>query len=363
MKKTDKYLILIILFTCITALISGMWSGLGRMGWQLPRIVPEPILHHGPLMVSGFLGTLISLERAKGLGSTPAYLSPLLTGFGAVLLLTGVPGELSKLLITVGSAGLIIIFLFLLNIQFNIHTLVMAAGSVLWFVGNVLWLVDIPVPGFIGWWISFLVVTIAAERLELARIVSNSRGAQRSFFIATSLLVAGTFITLGDTVSGMRITGLGMVALMLWLLRYDIARRTIFSKGLSRFMAASLLSGYVWLGTGGLISCISASTSGPLYDAVLHAVFLGFVFSMIFAHAPVILPAVTESRVIYVPVFYIHLVLLHITLAVRVGGDLWGRADIRNIGGFLNVIVIFVFIINTVYSVYSARLPDHKIKQ
>lgn len=353
MKKINKYLILTILFTCVTALLSGMLGGLKRMGWQLPGFGSDVVIYHGPLIISGFLGTLISLERAKGLGSTPAYLSPLLTGCGTILLLTGLSRELSILMITAGSFGLILIFLFLLKIQFNIHGLIMAAGALFWFTGNILWLLNTPAPDFIAWWISFLVITIAAERLELSRIVSNSGRARWSFLIANSVLIAGTFSTLTDTVVGMRLSGSGMVLLGIWLLTCDIARRTVFSKGLSRFMAISLLSGYGWLVTGGLIAAITGSTSGFLYDAMLHSVFLGFVFSMIFAHAPVILPAVTGARVSYMPTFYIHLVLLHFSLGVRVAGDLLGLSDIRSIGGLLNVIVIFIFIFNTAFSVYS----------
>lgn len=39
-------------------------GGLIRLGWQLPALTPSLALAHGPLMISGFLGTLITLERA-----------------------------------------------------------------------------------------------------------------------------------------------------------------------------------------------------------------------------------------------------------------------------------------------------------
>jgi hypothetical protein len=54
------------------------------------------------------------------------------------------------------------------------------------------------------------------------------------------------------------------------------------------------------------------------YDAALHAFFIGFVFSMVFGHAPVILPAVLRVRYPYHPVLYAPLVLLHASLALRV---------------------------------------------
>ena len=45
--------------------------------------------------------------------------------------------------------------------------------------------------------------------------------------------------------------GLALAALLglaIWLMAFDIARRTIAASGLSRYMAACLLAGYAWLG-------------------------------------------------------------------------------------------------------------------
>jgi hypothetical protein len=56
-----------------------------------------------------------------------------------------------------------------------------------------------------------------------------------------------------------------------------------------------LIAGYFWLAAGGLLWILFAQffSTGPYYDAMLHAIFLGFVFSMIFADAPIILPTIT----------------------------------------------------------------------
>ncbi len=62
--------------------------------------------------------------------------------------------------------------------------------------------------------------------------------------------------------------------------------------------------------------------AGPLYDAVLHAVFVGFVFSMIFGHAPIIFPSVLGRPIPYRSFFYVHAALLHAALAARLVGDL-----------------------------------------
>jgi hypothetical protein len=85
------------------------------------------------------------------------------------------------------------------------------------------------------------------------------------------------------------VAGAGCLAIALWLLRFDIARKTIRQKGLPRFAATCLLSGYVWLGVSGLLGLLQGAViAGPRYDAFLHTVLIGFVISMIFGHAPII---------------------------------------------------------------------------
>ena len=122
---------------------------------------------------------------------------------------------------------------------------------------------------------------------------------------------------------GVRALGVGLIALTWWLARHDVARRTVRQRGLTRFMAVSLLGGYVWLGVGGAIAAVTGvAMPGVLYDALLHAVFVGFVMSMVFAHAPIIFPAVLGLPLAYRPSFYLHVGVLHVSLIVRVVGDL-----------------------------------------
>lgn len=98
-----------------------------------------------------------------------------------------------------------------------------------------------------------------------------------------------------------------------------------------------------------------------IYDAILHALFLGFVFSMIFGHAPVIVSAVLNLPITYKQRFYVHLALIHLTLILRILGDLCGWAVGREAGGFLNVLVILLFLANTGSSVYSSLGKTNEI--
>jgi len=73
------------------ALLSALAGGLARLGWPLPVSAPL-VAFHGPLMVAGFLGTVIGLERAVALGRSWAYGGPIASGLGALALAAGVPG-------------------------------------------------------------------------------------------------------------------------------------------------------------------------------------------------------------------------------------------------------------------------------
>src|SRR5512139_3708010 len=88
-----------LLFLSILALLFALWAGLLRMGWAWPVLRPTLPMSHGPLMVSGFFGTLIALERAVALNRRWAYLGPLCSGVGGILLILGVKGVLPPLLL------------------------------------------------------------------------------------------------------------------------------------------------------------------------------------------------------------------------------------------------------------------------
>jgi hypothetical protein len=153
------------------------------------------------------------------------------------------------------------------------------------------------------------------------------------------------------------LSGIGLIALALWLLRYDMAWRTVSQPGLPRFMAVCLLSGYLWLGIGGVLWLAFADwfTAGPYYDAMLHTIFLGFVFSMIFAHAPIIFPSITGMPMPFSQEFYAHFALLYFSLLVRVVGDISAWMLLRKWGGLLNVLALLLFLINNVRAVRRGR--------
>jgi metal-sulfur cluster biosynthetic enzyme len=332
-----------------TSLASGVLAGLARMGWAVPLPAAQLALLHGPLMVCGFLGTVIGLERAVALGYRWAYAGPLLTGLGGVAILLGFPLPVGAAAIVLGSAVLLCGTILILLRQRELFMVTMALDAFSWLAGNLLWLTGSAVQGVVALWINFLVLTIAGERLELTRFLPPSAKAKRIFAVILATLLAGGLLS-GASV-GLAMYGIGLLGLALWLLRQDIARRTVKEQGLTRFTAVCLLSGYAWLTIGSIMLLAAGGLSGPTYDAVLHAVLIGFVFSMVFGHAPIIFPAVVRVRMPYHWTFYLPLLALHASLLMRITGDGLMLPELRNLGGLLNAVALILFILSTVSSV------------
>src|SRR5690606_5286787 len=183
-----------------------------------------------------------------------------------------------------------------------------------------LWLAGVAIPFLTPAMAAFLTLTIVGERLELARVspVVNERVERLAFGCGIALAVLALAAPLWPIV-GFPLFGAAMLTLVIWLFRYDVATRLVNSTGLARYMAVCLLVGYAWLLVAGGIWLVAGPvTSGPAYDAALHSVFLGFVMSMIMAHAPVILPAVIRRPLPYRWFLYLPVALLHASLVVRV---------------------------------------------
>lgn len=334
----------------VLALLGALVGGLVRLGWAVPTLGLPVAAAHGPLMVSGFLGTLIALERAVALQRRVAVLVPLATGLGALMLLGGSP-RAGALVALVGAAGLLGGTLALARRQTALVTAVMGLGAAAWVVGQALWCLGWSVHRVTAWWAAFLVLTIAGERQELSRLVAVPGKAHAAFMVAVGAVAAGPAVALLEAAAGARLLGAGLLALALWLGRWDVARRTVGQPGLPRYVAAALLSGYVWLGASGLLFlAVGAVAAGPRYDAALHALFVGFVFAMVLGHAPVVLPAVVGRAVRITAASWGLLGALHLGLALRVGGDLLGWAPGRRWGGLLNALTVLGFFAVTALS-------------
>lgn len=335
------------------ALIVGVLAGLWRLAWPVPAVaVGAP---HGVLMLCGFFGTLIGLERAVAIGARWTYLGPLASASGAVLTIAGAPPLPTQILFLTGGAVLVAASLVGQRLQPALHSRVLTLGAACWPAGVLAWLAGLPLAQATAAWIAFLVVTVAGERLELSRVLPPSPAMTRLFRGLMALLIFGAAATLAGLAAGAALLGASLFLLALWLARQDVARRTVKGRGLTRYIALCLLSGYVWLGIGGLAYAAAGLAPGSAgFDAALHALLVGFVFSMVFGHAPIILPAVIRLKLPFHRGFYLPLALLHASLALRLAGDAAGDFALRAAGGLGNGVAIGLFLLTVLGTALAA---------
>ena len=332
----------------------GVGAGLARLGLGVPALAASAAALHGPLMIGAFLGVVISLERAVAIGRHWAYLGPLLAGFGGIAAIAGM-ATIAPWLLLAGSVVLLAATIDIFRRQRALFTFTLVLGSACWVVGNGLWAAGSLVRDIVTWWLAFLILTIAAERLELSRFLPPSRAARGMFALILVVLLTGLAGAPQDW--GSQVFAAGLLALAAWLLKQDIARRTVRGRGLTRFIAVCLLSGYAWLAVGGAVILASGGLlpGSPSYDAAIHALAMGFVFSMVFGHAPIIFPAVMRVRMPYHWTFYAPLVLLHVSLAIRLAGDAVEQYEWTRMGALLNAVALAAFIFSTVTAVARGR--------
>jgi hypothetical protein len=340
------------LLLAVISLLLGLWAGLLRIGWESPWGDSDLALRHGGLMVVGFVGTVIAAERAVAMQTPVAFAAPALSASAGLALVIGIPGPIAPMLATAAAAAHSANTARLLNTHARLTASVSLAGGLCLTVAGVVWWADGALGRVLPWWMVFLVLTIAAERLEIIRFQRFSTAdvlAGRGLLLVLLLAPA---VVLVDPASGPRLLGAGLILAPLWLVRRDIALHTVRTTGVARFAAIGVLAAYAWLVASGVLLVIWGFGE---YDAVVHAFFIGFVFGAIIAHEPIIAPAVTGLRFAYTPLSYVPLAALDGALVMRIVADLADANEARRWAGMIQVLAILLFLLLTAGSALMGR--------
>ena len=150
--------------------MAGLDAALLRLSLPAPVTGAHLAALHGPLMLAGFLGTVISLERAVAARRRWAWVAPYAHAVGMLALLAGAPSAVGKGLLLVGALGLDAVYLYILRTRAGaVATQIEALGALSLTLGTWLWLMDKPLETVATLWLEFLIFTIIGERLELGR--------------------------------------------------------------------------------------------------------------------------------------------------------------------------------------------------
>jgi len=338
-------------------ILMGLNAALLRLNLPAPVNGAELAALHGPLMLVGFLGTVIALERAVAARTPWAFLAPLGSAAGCLALLAGAPDVVGRGLMT-GAAGV------LCAIYLRVHRRapsaavdVEAMGGAALLLGDVLWLGGrgMEMEDVVPLWLLFPTLTIIGERLELARIAFLDEMVETVVEALSGAAVLGACLLLIAPGSHLMV-GPALLGLAVVMAYYDVARRTVRLRGGVRFMAASMLAGYVWLALAGAVWSLWGlqGLNGAAYEIVIHCITVGFAFSMILAHAPVIIPAIVHRALPYHRLMWLPYVLLHAGLVVRVVGLLAEASAVWKVGGAVGVAAILVFMVLTLGRVLTS---------
>lgn len=332
------------------ALLAGLDAALLLLGLSAPISTSRFADVHGYLMTLGFVGTLISLERSVALNRWWGYLSPTAMGVGGVLLLSPVPLPAAFAVCCAGIVAMCINYVPLWRRNRDVAVLIQLLGAVVAAIGTLLLVAGVPIRVLVPWLAVFLILTICGERLELARLALTPKD-DTILLTASCAVVVALGAALLWPYAGYPLLGAGLFAMTVWLGSRDVARKLIKAPGHRRFMAACMLAGYVWLGVASAIWLVGPAFEGVRYDAVIHAIFLGFTMSMIMAHASTILPAVVRRPLPYRAFMWVPAALMHASLVLRIWiGDLLEHTWAVQSGGFLNVIALLLFFATAVTS-------------
>jgi len=325
----------------ILSLLTAIWTGWLRIGWSFPTT--NLAAQHGALMVNGFLASLIFLERAVTFKNKWVLLLPFVNAISILAFALHLP-KIAEIFFVIGAAGFLGVCLYFIFRFKRAYYFIFLIGAFCLVIGNIILYKTGLYPSAVNWWIGFWLFTIVAERLELSRFLALNHFKRSLLWICIGAVLLAIFWPFDFY--GKTLFAAGIGATGLWLLKYDMAKHSIKVKGQHRYSGVLLMMGYVWL----LVMSILLLFQNKLtfgYDAVLHSFFIGFIFSMIFSHAVIILPAITRLPVkLYRPVLYIWVALLQSSLVVRIVADLLGDVVCRKIAGLTSGISMLLFFIS-----------------
>lgn len=315
-------------------LILGLFMGLSRFG-----LINFPLsFHHGVLMLNGFAGGVITVERLLSNRKDQWFL------VGLILLISGltlyIAGFEYGLLLVAGNIAILFVKETLILNENKIHNSVyQLVGLLSWFIGNLKFYQNGFYPAVVPFWIVFILMLIVGTRL-------SKMGKEDVISMVLSLTIFFSF-WLGFHGYGQSIYGVGLSLLSVRLGYLEVRNR---SKHLLGLMIA-----YGWL----LISGISSLFSDYIlysYDLALHAFFLGFFFSMIFLNAPdALLKKLDLDQLKTYPNFWV--LFLSSGLIVRlIMGDLLQMQTARNMGSILNLLTIIIYIVSLLIQAIRNRM-------
>lgn len=328
----------VLLVAVVLPVLLGTYTGLGRAGVQ-HRFVAADL--HAVIMVFGVVGTLVALERAATLGQRWAALAPALS----VVAVMVAPGARTAGAVLVVGAGVLTLAVHLASVQGQWQPPAVLLGLALlaWVAGAAAWLAGLgpvrPAPLFAV----FAVLAVSAACIQESSVEPPVPKGDRAIVVGSSLIAGGGALAVVRPSIGLVGGGLGLIGLAVSLARHARRRGWFPRSDVEHFARTCRRLGHAWLGVAGTMwIAMGAGASGPLLrDAMIHALFLGFVTSMLMAWVA----GPPSLRLPFTRLMWVPLTALHLSVAVRVAADLAGSVGWRETALHGNVAALVGFVV------------------
>ena len=322
----------------LMSLLLGIVAGWQRVSWDIPMI--NLAGDHGALMTGSFMGTLICLERSINHPRKWWRILPFINGLSFILFLVHQP-QLAFLLLIAGSVGLLL----LLGLDFrtspNLSHPILIMGAFAWLTGNLVLFNQHAYPSAVKWWMLFLLWTIFGERLKSSMMLPGSRIKKFTLYFIIAINFIGAIAPFHWY--GNEIQAVSLILISVWFYTFDRSRFTLRLSRQYRYNAILIMTGYAWLIVA---ACWMLFWPDGVYayDATLHSFFLGFVFSMVFAHIPIMFPAIFKINIsLYHPSLFLVYAIFQASLIVRIAGDALLQTGMRKWGAIINGVSVLLF--------------------
>lgn len=324
-KKLLKGSMLIGIASFVFAVVLGVWRIALTRGFVLPSI-PEILPPHGNVMVGAFLGTLIIFERMFALPIKWLVWVPYAWGLSALTIhLDFIGFKILNLIALLGwGVHRFIAYKTFKNffnplVEFIAY---IALSTALFHENGLARSVESALSG-----LSFAIAVIGVERIELT--LSSQRKSAKLVYVSLIIYLLLSILNSLFYIIPLQAIGIALFLVGLGLIYNDSVIIMAFKGAgfgitktpLHKFSRQTLMVAYVWL----LFSAISITfwelIQSVAKDVVFHSIGLGFIFTMILSHAPVVLGstlAKMPKRAPSIILFY----LFQVMTAVRILADL-----------------------------------------
>ena len=327
-----KFRIIAIGIPCF--LILGLITGLSRFG-----LFPTDLsIHHGVLMLNGFAGGLITLERTLSKPIPTNILSLSLLVLGVILVSLDLPWGLWLI-----TGAILLMILEEAKASSTPHWayhLTQIIGLLCWLTANVKYQFSNFYPAAVPFWQAFILMMILATRVKKIGRISDLK-----VMLIIWMYVASICLPFHSIASSISSVLLFMVAGMVFSLELKY----------SEDRAYRLILVYGWLAATAIGTLFSDYILYS-YDLVIHCFFLGFLFNMIFLNASNAI--VSKLGVKPIPLGEgAWMIIMTMGLLLRVvAGDILGNEMARIAGGLISILAILGFLGSVIRAVVLTRM-------